>query len=332
MVKTNNINEIEYKECTASAPSSTANLGPGYDVFGLGLNALEDIVHLIVTEKTCNDTNNIHIKIKGNDIENIPIDPELNSSGKVAKKIIKDYNLQYFDFMINIEKNIPAGYGMGSSGASAVATAIAFNKIFKLNMDDTNLLDYAAEGELASAGVKHYDNIAGSFFGNFVIVRTKPTLKFIRIESPKDLTLVVCVPLIKVPRMKTEVARKILPQNVPLNKITQNVSNACTIVAGFYNKDVQMICNGINDCIIEPARQKLIPQYEQLKERSLHAGALAFAISGAGPSTIAFLNSKDKAAIVSDIMEETYKEFNTRCKTFICNPSSGAKITSVKLN
>ena len=91
-----------------------------------------------------------------------------------------------------------------------------------------------------------------------------------------------------------------------------------------------MICNGINDCIFEPARQKLIPQYEQLKERSLQAGALAFAISGAGPSTIAFLNSKDKAVIVSDIMEETYKEYNTRCKTFICNPSSGAKIISVK--
>ncbi|MGN6708848.1 MAG: homoserine kinase, partial [Candidatus Nitrosocosmicus sp.] len=99
---------------------------------------------------------------------------------------------------------------------------------------------------------------------------------------------------------------------------------------GFYNKDVQMICNGINDYIIEPARKKLIPQYEQLKERSLHAGALAFTISGAGPSTIAFLNSKDKAIVVSDIMKETYQEYNTRCKTFICNSSSGAKIISVK--
>ena len=211
MAKINNIKEIEYKECIVSASSSTANLGPGYDVFGLGLDALEDIVHLKVTEKTSNDKNNIKLKIKGESIENIPVDPELNSSGKVAKKIIIDYNLHDFNFIIDIEKNIPAGYGMGSSGASAVATAIAFNKIFNLNMDDLNLLDYAAEGELASAGVKHYDNIAGSFFGNFVIVRSKPTLKFIKIESPKDLILVVCVPLIKVPQMKTEIARKILP-------------------------------------------------------------------------------------------------------------------------
>ena len=97
---------------------------------------------------------------------------------------------------------------MGSSAASAVATAVAFNKIFKLDINDTKLLDYAAEGELASAGVKHYDNIAGSFFGDFVIVRSKPALEFIKIKSPKDLTLVVCVPLIEVPRNENRSCKK----------------------------------------------------------------------------------------------------------------------------
>ena len=235
-----------------------------------------------------------------------------------------------YECIINIEKNIPPGYGMGSSAASAVATAIAFNKIFKLDINDTKLLNYAAEGELASAGIKHYDNIAGSFFGDFVIVRSIPELEFIKIKSPKDLTFVVCVPLIDVPKMKTEFARKILPEEVPLKKLVQNLSNACTIVAGFFNKDIQMICNGINDCIIEPVRKKLIPGYDQVKERSLQAGALAFAISGAGPSTIAFLNSKNNGLQVSDVMKETYEKLNIDCKTFICSSSKGAKIISLK--
>ncbi len=227
--------------------------------------------HLIGNRKNnSNNTNNIQIKIKGEWSKSIPKDPESNSSGKVAKKIIADYNLYNYDCYNRILKKIfHQDMEWEVVAASAVATAVAFNKIFKLNIDDTKLLDYAAEGEFASAGVKHYDNIAGSFFGDFVIVRSKPTLEFIRIESPNDLTLVVCVPLIEVPKMKTEVARKIIPQEVPLKKMVQNLSNACTIVAGFYNKDVQMICNGINDCIIEPARQKLIPGYEQVKERSL---------------------------------------------------------------
>jgi homoserine kinase len=91
-----------------------------------------------------------------------------------------------------------------------------------------------------------------------------------------------------------------------------------------------MICNGIDDCIIEPARQKLIPAYEQVKERSLQAGALAFTISGAGPSTIAFLDTKNKGSQVSDAMIETYKKVDIECKTFICKPSSGTKIVSIK--
>jgi len=330
MRKGNRGKEIEYQECITSAPSSTANLGPGYDVFGLGLNALEDIIYLKVIKKSKNNSNNIKIKIKGEGSESIPTDPERNSSGKVAKKIIADYDLYRYDCMIEIGKNIPPGYGMGSSAASAVATAIAFNKIFNLDLNDTKLLNYAAEGELASAGVKHYDNIAGSFFGDFVIVRSTPELEFIKIKSPKDLTLVICVPLIDVPKMKTELARKILPEEVPLKKMVQNLSNACTIVAGFFNKDIQMICDGIDDCIIEPARQKLIPGYAQIKESSLQAGALAFAISGAGPSTIAFLNSKNKGLQVSDAMKETYGKLDIECRTFICKPSNGAKIISIK--
>ena len=86
------LNDIKYKTCIVSAPSSTANLGPGYDVFGLGLNALEDIVALEVKKKKDNP-NNIIIKINGEGCNNIPTNPELNSSGKVAKKIISDYDL-----------------------------------------------------------------------------------------------------------------------------------------------------------------------------------------------------------------------------------------------
>ncbi len=63
--KTNNTNETEYHECIASAPSSTANLGPGYDVFGLGLDALEDIVYLRLMKKSEDNSDNIKIKIKG---------------------------------------------------------------------------------------------------------------------------------------------------------------------------------------------------------------------------------------------------------------------------
>lgn len=322
--------KVNYSECIVSASSSTANLGPGYDVFGLGLDALEDTVYVKIVENENQHKNNIKIIMSGEGSKNIPTDPEYNSAGRVAKRIISDYNLYKYNCLIKIEKDIPAGYGMGSSAASSVATAIAFKKIFDLEINNTQLLDYAAEGEIASAGVKHYDNVAGSFFGGFVIVKTYPKLEFINTEYPDNLLLVICVPIIEVPKMKTEYSRNVIPKQVTLEKMVYNLANACSIVAGFYSKDIQMICNGINDCIIEPARQKLIPGYERLKERSIQAGGLAFTISGAGPSTIAFVDSIKNAQQVSNAMQKEYYNMNIDCKTFISKPSNGFKIISLK--
>lgn len=323
-------NESEFSECTACAPASTANLGPGYDVFGLGLDALEDIVTVKIKKKSKSIRNNLKIIIKGNGKKDIPNNPNYNTAGIVARKIISEYNLYSYSCLIEIEKNIPAGYGMGSSAASAVATAISFNSLFGLDLDENKLLDYSAEGELASAGVKHYDNIAGSLFGNFVIIKTYPKLEFIKIKSPNDLIVVVCVPLIKVPKMKTEISRKLLPKRVLLEKTVHNIANACSIVAGFYNQDVNMICNGINDCIIEPARKKMIPGYDKIKKRSMEEGAMAFTISGAGPSSIAFLNSRKKGLHLAEVMKEEYKKIGIECETYLAKPSDGSKIISKK--
>lgn len=323
-------NESEFSECTACAPASTANLGPGYDVFGLGLDALEDIVTVKIKKKSKSIKNNLKIIIKGNGKKDIPNNPNYNTAGIVARKIISEYNLYRYSCLIEIEKNIPAGYGMGSSAASAVATAISFNSLFGLDLDENKLLDYSAEGELASAGVKHYDNIAGSLFGNFVIIKTYPKLEFIKIKSPTDLIVVVCVPLIKVPKMKTEISRKLIPKRVSLEKTVHNIANACSIVAGFYNQDVNMICNGINDCIIEPARKKMIPGYDKIKKKSMEEGAMAFTISGAGPSSIAFLNSRKKGLHLAEVMKEEYKKIDIECETYLAKPSDGSKIISKK--
>ena len=62
--------------CTATAPSSTANLGPGYDVFGLGIDAFNDSVTITKVKSTGSE---ITIKISGQNSDNIPIKIEDNS-------------------------------------------------------------------------------------------------------------------------------------------------------------------------------------------------------------------------------------------------------------
>jgi homoserine kinase len=334
--------------CTATASSSTANLGPGYDVFGLGLDAFEDRVKITTTRKrtTMSNRSKKQITIKISDEEErrgkrgrgregeggeitIPSNPEDNSAGLVVKRMAEDFHIDY-DLDINILKKVPAGFGMGSSAASAAAAAVAFDNLFDLKIEKTKLVEYAAEGEVASAGTKHYDNVSGSLLGGFVIVRTSPKLEFIRIDPPKDLVLVIAVPLIKVPKRKTEVARSVLPNAVPLKSVVHNVSNASTIVAGFMSKDIKMIAKGIDDVIVEPARKHLIPGYDEVKRKAIKAGALAVTISGAGPSIISFLKSNKDGNEVAEAMAAGFKQAKIESMTVICHPSTGAKVVSIK--
>ena len=297
---------------TVKAPSSTANLGPGFDVFGLALDAFFDTVTLTKTKNG--------IKIITDD--DIPTNPEKNTAGLVVKNMMKKFKIKG-GVEIKIKKGIPAGYGMGSSAASAAASAVAFDKLFGLKLDGNSLVEFAGSGEKASAGTVHYDNVAASVLGGFVIVKTNP-LDVIRINPPSNLKMCIAVPTISVPKKKTKVSRRVIPKKIKLSDSILNLSNAATIVAGFMKKDSDIIGNSIKDVIVEPARQHMIPGFAKVKENAIKAGALGVTISGAGPSVIAFSKSSANLKKISLAMSRGFATANTKCETVICKPSKGA--------
>jgi homoserine kinase len=297
---------------TVKAPSSTANLGPGFDVFGLAVDAFYDTVTLTKIKKG--------IKIVTDD--NIPTNPEKNTAGLVVKNMKKKFKIKQ-GIEINIKKGIPAGFGMGSSAASAAATAVAFDKLFGLKLDGNSLVEFAGSGEKASAGTVHYDNVAASVLGGFVIVKTNP-LDVIRIEPPSNLRMCIAVPIIDVPKKKTKVSRGVIPKKITLTDSILNLSNASAIVAGFMNKDSELIGNSIKDVIVEPARKHMIPGFSKVKANAIKAGALGVTISGAGPSVIAFSKSSADLKKISLAMSKGFRSTNTKCQTIICKSSKGA--------
>jgi homoserine kinase len=297
---------------TVKAPSSTANLGPGFDVFGLAIDAFYDTITLTKTKSG--------IKIITDD--NIPTNPEKNTAGLVVKNMKKKFKIKD-GIEIKIKKGIPAGYGMGSSAASAAATAVAFDKLFGLKLNGNSLVEFAGSGEKASAGTVHYDNVAASILGGFVIVKTNP-LDVIRIEPPTNLRMCIAVPTINVPKKKTKVSRGVIPKKIKLSDSILNLSNAAAIVAGFMKKDPVIIGNSIKDVIVEPARQHMIPGFVKVKENAIKAGALGVTISGAGPSVIAFSKSSANLKKISLAMAKGFASTNTKCQTVICKPSKGA--------
>jgi len=300
---------------TARAPSSTANLGPGFDVFGLALDAFFDEVTLSKKK------NGISIITDGD----IPLSPSKNTAGLVVSYMKRKYKVGG-GVEIMIKKGVPAGYGMGSSAASAAATAVAFDRLFRLNLDGNALVECAGVGERASAGSIHYDNVSASVLGGFVIVRTNP-LDVIKIAPPPDLRLCVAIPKLKVPPKKTEVSRGVIPKQVSLSDSVKNLSNAAAIVAGFVGKDSELIGSSIRDVIVEPARQHLIPGFASVKKNALRAGALGVTISGAGPSVIAFATKRTNLEKISKAMRAGFASAGTDCDTVICRPSGGAKVT-----
>ena len=299
------------KSVTVRAPCSTANLGPGFDVFGLALDAFYDKV--TVTKKG----KGISIKTQ----DDIPHKPEHNTAGLVAKEMKKKCKIPG-GIEITIKKNIPAGFGMGSSAASAAACAVGIDKLYNLKLSKNQLVAYAGVGEKASAGSIHYDNVAASVLGGFVIVNSDP-LNVIKTEAPRDLVLCIAIPDLKVPKKKTKVSRSVIPKNVKLSDSLKNLANAANIVAGFLNKDSRMIGESVIDVIVEPARKHMIPGFDIVKKNAMRAGAFGVTISGAGPSVIAFTNKKQNSKKIGDAMRRGFKTAKKNSAVVICKSSKG---------
>lgn len=306
------------------APATTANLGPGFDIFGMALEQPSDKVTITPVSK------GIKIVVSGLAADTIPTDPEKNTAGVVAKQILQKFSLKT-GIMIKIEKGILPSMGLGSSAASAAAVAFGLNCLFNLKLDHTQLIQLAAKGEIASAGFEHADNVSAAIYGHFIIIKSYNPLEVIRLESPPNLGICIAIPQVPTSPKKTEKARSVLPKTVSMEKLVHNAGHAATMAAGFATGDVELIGRSMSDAVVEPARAFLIPGYQKVKERALEAGACGVAISGAGPAMIAIVNSNNiGASKVAKAMEEGFKSADVSANAFCTKPGKGVSLLEVK--
>jgi homoserine kinase len=306
------------KQVTVKAPATSANLGPGFDIFGIALEQPNDTVTLTAIKQ------GIKIQNRGIGAKTISLTLEKNTAGLVAKKMLKDFKINS-GLQIHIEKGVFPGKGLGSSAASASAVAVGINAMFSLNLNIKQLMEYAAKGEVAAAGSEHADNVSAAICGNFVLIRSYDPLEIINLECPKDLELAVAMPKMVTPPNKTEKARAVIPKLVPLEKHVHNLGKASAMAVGFAMGDVDVIGQSMVDDIVEPARSILIPGYSIIRENALNAGALGVTISGAGPTMIAFVNGKTcDAAKVAAAMGEGFRSAGYDVDAFATRPGRGA--------
>lgn len=273
------------------APATSANLGSGFDVFGVALDRPADFVRVERADETT-------ISMVGAGSQYIPTDPEKNTAGVVARAMEAPAHIE-------IDKGVRPSSGLGSSAASAAGAAVALNALYDLGKTNDELVRIAAQGEAVVSGEAHADNVAPAIYGGFTIVTDEGVTA---VESPIDL--VACLPDIVV---STREARSVLPETVDMDSLVETVGSASTLTAGMFRADPVLVGRGLHDEIVTPYRAKLIDGYDQVQAAALDAGATGVTVSGAGPTILAVCRAGSRRAVASSMVGAFAEECIDAC-------------------
>lgn len=288
---------------TVRAPATSANLGSGFDVFGVALSRPADVIRV---EKAAQTT----IDMTGAGSEFIPEDPDKNTVGAVAEALDAPAHIE-------IDKGVRPASGLGSSAASAAGAAVALNELYDRGYSREELVPIAAEGEAVVSGDAHDDNVAPAIMGGFTIATESGVTKV-----DADIPLVTCLPEIVV---STRDARRVVPEGMTVSQHVETVGNAAMLTTGMHRDDPELVGEGMYDSVVTPARARLIDGYEEVREAALAAGATGVTISGAGPAVIAACHEGMRKGI-AEVMLDTFEQQGTTARVYQTKIGKGARI------
>lgn len=299
------------------APATISNLNCGFDVLGLAIDGPYDKVEIGLT-----DTGKVEIEgIRGCD--SLSTDPDSNVVGVVLKAVLAKAGGHY-GFRVIIEKGIAPGSGIGSSGASSAAAAYGAGELLGRRFTQTELVEFAMEGERLASGSAHADNVAPAIFGGITLVRSYHPLDIIRVNVPAELYCTVILPDTEI---KTSFARSILDRHIPLETAVKQWGNVGGLIAGLYTEDYELISRSLTDHVAEPTRARLIPGFSEMKKAALRSGALGAGISGSGPSVFALCRGEASATKVLKAMETAAGKTSTGFKSYLSSVSRTGAVT-----
>ena len=266
------------------APASIANLSCGFDVLGLCLEGVGDTMSF-------QRTSDSGIQIINKNNSSLPTDPKQNVAGVAAQALLDAHPIAG-GVLIEIEKGILPGSGIGSSAASAVGAVVGINQLLENPLPKQDLLPFALAGEAMASKDAHADNIAPALLGGIILVRSVYPMDLVKLPVPKDLFAVVLHPQIE---LKTAEARALLGDQVLLKNAIQQWANVGALVHALHTDDESLMARSLQDVIAEPLRKKLIPEFDRIQKIALQEGALGCGISGAGPSIFSLVKGAEKS-------------------------------------
>lgn len=282
------------RSATARAPATTANVAVGFDVLGFAVNVTWDTVTV-----TRSEAPGVRIiEIRGADL---PTEAGRNTAGVALLTMCDELGLK-FGFDVAIDKGIPLGSGLGGSAASAVGAVVAANAVLDAPRSQSELFRWALAGEAVSSGHAHPDNVAPCLYGGLTLTTE---LGVRAIPSPAGLHVALVHPDMSI---ETRAAREILPQEVALATAVQQMGHLAGFVDACHRGDADEAAFHCRDLLIEPHRKSLIPGFDAAAAAARRAGALAFSLSGSGPTVFALAHGEARAEEAAGAIADVFIE------------------------
>ncbi len=261
------------KAVRVAVPASTANLGPGFDTLGMALG-LYSWIEMKEAEQT-------RITLLGDQLYGIPTD-KTNLIYKMAQAVFRKANVSMPELEITMYSDIPLTRGLGSSASALIGALAAANALTGHALPDEELLNMATSFE------KHPDNVGASLYGGIVVATWDgQKANCLRITPPTELQALVIIPDFQ---LSTTKAREVLPAQLSMADAIYNISRSSLLVAALFSGKLHLIREAMQDRLHQPYRATLVPGMEQILEQATDHGALGIALSGAGPTMIAFVD------------------------------------------
>lgn len=247
-------------EAEASAPASSANLGPGFDCLALALD-IRCRVRAQPSDRWKVRHIGVHAPPRGS------VDAVLTG----ARSAIRAER----PLRLEVDNRIPIGGGLGSSAAAYAAGMVAASRCAGVSVDPQGVFEEVSELE------GHPDNAAAAVFGGLVLVDAD--LRVHRLSLNDAYGLLVLVPAF---RLFTSESRGVVAGTFDRRTVVRSLSRTAALVAGLASGETDVLRGALGDELHESSRNRLQPRVGDYIREALRAGAVYAAWSGSGPSVL----------------------------------------------
>jgi homoserine kinase len=280
--------------------ATSANLGPGFDCAGLALDIYNDC------EVYENNSKNSCVSIIGQGDHGIAKDENNLICRTIKKALQKKYGQCYEKYLKAIEIvcdiKVPVERGLGSSSTAVVAGLLIANKIYELDFTLTELLNIGLEIE------PHPDNLSPCLSGGLAISYRSGSgiYCFEKIRIMENFRIMLMIPDYKV---NTDSARKLIPEFIAKEDAILNIANFAMLINRLKDGNLENAVDFIRDRIHQPYRKDVYPDSMEIVEELNNKFDILAAISGSGPTVLAFVPEKKFEKFNSGVVPELQNKY-----------------------